>query len=131
MATDTRKRPRKLRTADEELARLKAQNARLRARLRALAAEKAKQRVGRDQADTLPTLPPPDTGGNYPAAEALDVLLARQIIRRRHAAGWTQAALAHHAGVRPETVSRIESGKHAATVATVDKLDRALRAAGA
>jgi DNA-binding XRE family transcriptional regulator len=131
MATDTRKRRRRPPRPAEELAHLKAQNVRLRARLRALTAEKAKLRVGRERADTLPALPPPDADGNYPAAEALDVLLARQIIRRRQAAGWTQAELARRAGVRQETVSRIESGKHAPTVATVDKLDRALREGGA
>jgi transcriptional regulator with XRE-family HTH domain len=58
------------------------------------------------------------------------MILARQIIRRRQAAGWTQAELARQARVRVETVSRLESGKHAPTVTTVDKLDRTLRAAG-
>lgn len=33
-------------------------------------------------------------------------------------------------GIRQETVSRIESGKHTPSVPTVDRLDRALRAAG-
>jgi hypothetical protein len=32
-------------------------------------------------------LPAPDADGNYAALEALDVIVARQIIRRRRAAG--------------------------------------------
>jgi DNA-binding XRE family transcriptional regulator len=109
---------------------LKAQNARLRARVRALTAEPASQQTAQAGVRAYPPLPPADVEGNYPAAEALDVLLARQVIRRRHAAGWTQVELARRAGVRPETVSRIEGGKHAPTVATVDKTDRALKGAG-
>jgi len=79
---------------------------------------------------TLPALPLPDAEGNYPARETLRVILAQQIIRRREAAGWAQVELAQRAGVRQETVSRIERGKNAPNVATVDKLDRALQAAG-
>jgi transcriptional regulator with XRE-family HTH domain len=75
-------------------------------------------------------LPPADADGFYPATETLRVILARQLIQRRQAVGWTQAELAARAGVRQETISRLETGKHAPNVATVDKLDRALRAAG-
>jgi DNA-binding XRE family transcriptional regulator len=75
-------------------------------------------------------LPTPDAEGNYPAAETLRVILAQQLIHRRAAAGWTQAELADRAGVRQETVSRLESGKHAPNVRTVDKLDRAFQIAG-
>jgi transcriptional regulator with XRE-family HTH domain len=57
-------------------------------------------------------------------------ILAQQIARRRQDAGWTQAELAKRAGVRQETVSRIESGKNAPNVNTVDKLDQALKMAG-
>ncbi len=78
----------------------------------------------------MPALPDPDSDGNYPAAEALRAIVARQIIRRRQQAGWTQAQLADRAGVRQETVSRIESGKNAPNVRTVDKLDRALKQVG-
>jgi len=80
---------------------------------------------------SVPALPPRDAEGNYPAEEALDVIVARQVIRRRQALGWTQAELAHRAQVRPETLSRLETGKHAPNIATIDKIDRALRAAGA
>jgi DNA-binding XRE family transcriptional regulator len=74
----------------------------------------------------LPELPPPDAAGNYPAAEALQVSIARSIIRDRRRLGLSQAELARRAGVRPETLNRIERGTHAPSVATVEKLDRAL-----
>jgi transcriptional regulator with XRE-family HTH domain len=59
----------------------------------------------------------------------LAVIVARQIIGRRHKAGWKQAELAVKAGVRLETVRRIESAQRP-TGAAVDKIDRALRQAG-
>ncbi len=73
-----------------------------------------------------PALPRRDARGNYPAAEALKVSIARNIIRRRRALGWTQAQLAKRAGVRPETLNRLENARHAPTVATVERLERAL-----
>src|SRR6266852_4529860 len=79
----------------------------------------------------LPMMPPADEDGYYPAAETLQVIIARQIIERRHKAGLSQAELAKQAGVRQETVGRLESGKHAPTLGTVEKSDRALSAAGA
>jgi DNA-binding XRE family transcriptional regulator len=121
----TKPRRMTLRQAEAELARLEAAIDRLRGEILSL---KGPDRAALPEA--IPPLPPPNAHGNYPAEEALDVILARQIIRRRHAAGWTQAELARQARVREETVSRLESGKHAPTVTTVDKLDRALRAAG-
>jgi len=78
----------------------------------------------------LPPLPEADADGYYPAVATLDALVARQIIMRRRKAGWSQVELARRAGVRPETVCRLETGKHAPNVATVDKLDRAFREAG-
>ncbi|MHB1035702.1 MAG: helix-turn-helix transcriptional regulator [Pirellulales bacterium] len=79
-----------------------------------------------------PTLPAPDARGNYPAVEAVRVLLARKLIRRRRAVGLTQANLARLARVRVETISRLENGRHSPNVATIDKivhaLDRAERA---
>lgn len=76
-----------------------------------------------------PKLPAPDADGNYPAAEALNVSIVRDIIRDRRRLGLTQAVLARRAGIRPETLSRIESGSRRPNVATVDKLDLALREA--
>lgn len=75
-----------------------------------------------------PELPPANERGNYPALETMRALLARDIIRSRRALGWSQAELARRAGVRAETLNRIEQGKHSASVATIDKLDKALKA---
>jgi transcriptional regulator with XRE-family HTH domain len=57
------------------------------------------------------------------------VSIARKIIAARTAAGLTQAELAKRAGIRQETICRLESGKHSPTVRTVDKIDRALNRA--
>jgi DNA-binding XRE family transcriptional regulator len=81
------------------------------------------------KAADLPALPEPNANGNYPAVEYARTSLARKIIRDRVAAGLTQRELAHRAGVRVETLCRIETGKHTPSVATIDKLDRALRQA--
>jgi DNA-binding XRE family transcriptional regulator len=117
---------RESRSLNGQLARLRAEIARLWTEVRALKAEKLRP----TEPDALPALPLPNADGNLPAEETLDAILARQIIRRRQAAGWSQADLAARAGVRQETVSRLESGKHVPNVSTVDKLDRVLRAAG-
>ena len=60
--------------------------------------------------DDLPPLPEPDDRGRVPAIEFTRISLARDIIRDRKAAGLSQGALADLAGMRQETVSRIESG---------------------
>jgi len=78
-----------------------------------------------------PLLPAADTAGNYPAVDAARVVLARKIIRRRRSLGLSGADLARRAGVRVETISRLEHAKHTASVATVDKIIRALDAAEA
>ena len=74
----------------------------------------------------LPKLPAPDRSGNYPALEYIRASIARDVVRERRALGLTQQALAELAGVRQETVSRLESGKHSPTVRTVEKIERAL-----
>ena len=71
-------------------------------------------------------IPKPNHRGNYPL-EALGVVLAQDILRARRKLGWTQAELARRAGIRPETLNRIEQGKHAPNVRTIAKIDRALR----
>lgn len=83
------------------------------------------------QADALPPLPEADAHGNVPAVEYARASIARETIARRTAVGWTQQQLADAAGVRMETVSRLELAKHTASVATIDRLDRALKAAEA
>lgn len=81
------------------------------------------------KAADLPPLPAPNANGNYPAVEYARASLARKIIRDRVAAGLSQRQLALRAGVRVETLCRIETGKHTPSVATIDKIDRALRQA--
>jgi ribosome-binding protein aMBF1 (putative translation factor) len=142
MAAKTRNRKRKAGAAgtEDQIARLRTENARLRAEIRNLRSQVNATQDGKPTTPgtreatapraEVPVLPSPHADGNYPARQTLQVILAQQMIRRREAAGWSQAELAQRAGVRQETVSRIESGKHAPTVTTVDKLDRALRAAG-
>ena len=75
-----------------------------------------------------PPLPPPNERGNYPL-EALDIVMAQEIIRARRKVGLTQAELARQAGIRAETLNRIEQGKHSPTMRTMQKIDRALKRA--
>ena len=81
------------------------------------------------KAGELPPLPQADAEGNYPAVDYARASLARKIIRDRVAAGLTQRELAVRAGIRVETLCRIETGKHIPSVPTLDKLDRALKQA--
>jgi DNA-binding XRE family transcriptional regulator len=76
-----------------------------------------------------PALPAPDADGNYPALTALAVIQARDILRARRKAGLSQAELARRAGIRPETLNRIEQGRNKPSVPTIAKIDRALRTA--
>jgi transcriptional regulator with XRE-family HTH domain len=41
--------------------------------------------------------------------------------------GWSQRALARRAGIRPETLCRIEAGTVTPTVASIERIDAALR----
>lgn len=54
--------------------------------------------------------------------------LAGKMARRREAAGLTQAELAKRAGVRVETISRLENAQHMPSASTFDKLDQVLSA---
>ncbi len=85
--------------------------------------------VTMSRAAELPALPNADAHGNYPAVEYAVASLARKIIRQRAAVGLTQRELAKRAGVRVETLCRIETGKHTPSVPTIERLDRALRQA--
>jgi DNA-binding XRE family transcriptional regulator len=73
-----------------------------------------------------PAWPQADAEGNRPAVEFARVSIARKIIERRRALGISQDELASLAGLRQETISRLESGKHSPTIRTVDKIDHAL-----
>ena len=55
--------------------------------------------------------------------------LAEKLVRRRQASGLSQAELARRAGIRPETLNRIERGRTTPDFATVRKLVVAMNAA--
>ena len=76
-----------------------------------------------------PDLPAPNADGNFPALETLDALQARDILRARRKLGLSQADLARRAGIRAETLNRIEHGKNTPSVPTIAKIDRALKEA--
>ena len=82
-----------------------------------------------EKAGLYPPFPEQDAEGNVDALPFMDASIARNLIRRRIAAGLTQKALAKLAGVRLETISRIESAKHAPMRETVTRLDGALKRA--
>ena len=77
----------------------------------------------------LPSMPEKLPSGNYPALEYARASLARDIIRTRRRLGLSQAELARRAGMAPEVLNRIERAKTNPSVAVVEKIDRALRAA--
>ena len=104
--------------------RLRAENARLRSQL------KKHVKLLDDDDPDLPALPAADANGHYPVIETVRAIIARQVIRARKAAGWTQTELASRARVRQETISRIETCKHSPGLKTMAKIDRALNRAG-
>jgi DNA-binding XRE family transcriptional regulator len=79
-----------------------------------------------ERAGVLPPLPSPDRAGNSDAVAFARAAIARKLAARRIRAGWTQKELARRAGVRLETVCRLESGKHSPTRETIARLDHAL-----
>jgi DNA-binding XRE family transcriptional regulator len=79
----------------------------------------------KDSGRALPPLPAPDAHGNYPAIAYGRALLARRIVAARHRAGWSQAELARRAGVRKETIHRIEAGKNNPDQSTFTKIEKA------
>ncbi len=76
------------------------------------------------------TVPCEDAAKTPEAATDLDrVSLAEKLTRRRLAARLSQAELARRAGVRPETLNRIERGHTTPDFATIRKLVVAIDAA--
>lgn len=71
----------------------------------------------------------PDTEGNFPAVATARVSIAREVIRRRRAAGLSQKSLATAAGIRVEMLNRIEKARVTADTATIAKIERALKKA--
>ena len=84
------------------------------------------RRVAARLDSAIPAIPKPDARGLRPAVETGRAILARGLIRDRLAAGLTQRELARLAGLRAETLSRIESARHSPTEETVRRIDRAL-----
>jgi DNA-binding XRE family transcriptional regulator len=82
---------------------------------------------GLRKAAQLPPLPEPDEHGNYPAVAYGRASLAREIILDRIRLGLTQRELARRAGIRVETLCRIESGKVTPTITSIEKIDRAIK----
>lgn len=91
--------------------------------------ERLRQRAAVAADVDLPALPGKLPGGNYPAVEALRVGLARKLIKRRWAVGLSQAEAARRAGIRPETLNRIEKAMVTADTTTVSKIVRVLERA--
>ena len=73
-----------------------------------------------------PLLPEPDKNGNYPAVEYMRVSMAIDIIRQRRRLGLTQLELARRAGIRVESLNRVEQGNITPSNGTIKKIDRAL-----
>lgn len=78
------------------------------------------------KAESLPPVPLQDRRGTVPAVDYARASIARKILTRRAALGLSQRDLARRAGVRVETLCRIETGKVTPTVATIERIDRAL-----
>jgi ribosome-binding protein aMBF1 (putative translation factor) len=57
--------------------------------------------------------------------------LARKLIAGRRKAGWTVEQLAKKAKVRVAVIKSLEKGDSSPSVAAVDRIDRALKAANA
>jgi len=89
--------------------------------------KRLEQLAAKAQGNEPPAWPPADSQGNRPAVEFARISIARRIIERRRTLGISQQELARLAGVRQETISRLESGKHSPTIRTVDRIERALQ----
>jgi len=83
----------------------------------------------RAESQKLPKLPNPLPNGNYPAAATVRAIYARKLIQERESAGLSQSELARRAGLRAETINRLEKGRHSPDTATLAKIDRALQSA--
>lgn len=137
MTTHSRSFPRRSRNADRAERRTITSNGKkfvlvepneLR-RLERLAAKAEAASRGPEQTESRAELPPADAQGNRPAVAFARASVARSVYDERMAAGLSQQELARLSGVRQETISRIESGKHSPTVRTIEKIDRVLQAA--
>jgi transcriptional regulator with XRE-family HTH domain len=87
------------------------------------------ERLKREADEWEPPMPAPLPDGNYPAVEYARASLARDIIRHRRKLGLTQLELARRAGVKLQTLRRIEQALVSPSVVIVDKVDAALQEA--
>lgn len=91
--------------------------------------EQMRELAGERASGAGPSLPKPDARGRVPAADYARASLARKLIRDRRRVGLTQVELARRAGIRAETLCRIEKGKSTPDMATFNKVHRALEKA--
>ena len=96
-----------------------------------LIAESEYRRLTRHKEAAVPPMPAMSPDGTYPAAQAMRAMMARKIIAARTAVGLSQATLARNAGLRVETLNRLEKGKHTPDLGTMAKINKALDNAGA
>ncbi|MBI3117798.1 MAG: helix-turn-helix transcriptional regulator [Candidatus Hydrogenedentes bacterium] len=96
-----------------------------------LPAQEYQDLLARAHGVEMPEYPKADKQGHRPARAFGLASIAREIITRRLAAGWTQEQLAQKAGVRVETLSRIERAKHHPQQATLAKIEQVFTKAGA
>ncbi len=89
------------------------------------------RRLTRRPAPAIPAMPALSSDGTYPAPQAMRAMMARKIIAARTTVGLSQTALARKAGIRAETLNRLEKGKHTPDLATMAKINKALDDAGA
>jgi predicted transcriptional regulator len=80
------------------------------------------------RSSAMPALPKAAKDGSVPALEYARADIAREVVRRRIAAGLPQQELARRVGVRAETISRLEAGKHVPRTETMERIDRVLPA---
>ena len=71
----------------------------------------------------LPIIPP---RGQYPALDYLRVSIARELLRRRIAAGLSRAALAKASGVNRATIMRSETGRQIPIERVLRRIESAL-----
>ena len=86
-------------------------------------------RSGKKADRASPRLPAALPDGNFPAVAFTRASIAREIVARRRKAGLSQAELARRAGIRPETLNRIERAHTAPRVSIVEKIAKALEVA--
>jgi DNA-binding XRE family transcriptional regulator len=103
----------------------------IRGRKFVLIPESEYRRLTKRLVPAIPRMPAMSSDGTYPAAEAMRAMMARKIIAARKAVGLSQVALARKAGIRVETLNRLEKGKHTPDLATMAKINKALDDAGA